>query len=123
VANPYVVGGDTKPRQSSHNPATVDLKGDTEMANDEKTYKSQEDPERAFYLISACHVMRDFPKTTSLAAAFIRELNAMNLRQEERDVKDREQVTKEAAAQAAKEQPAKETAEDPRHAPTVARRT
>jgi hypothetical protein len=55
--------------------------------SDEKSYKSQEDPERAFYLISACNIMRDFAKTNALAASFVRELHAMNLRQEEADQK------------------------------------
>jgi hypothetical protein len=53
-------------------------------------YKSSEDPQRAFYLISACNIMRDFPKTTALAASFIRELHEMNERQAERDAKEAE---------------------------------
>jgi hypothetical protein len=55
-------------------------------------YKSSEDPQRAFYLISACNIMRDFPKTNALAASFIRELHAMNERQAERDAAEKKQA-------------------------------
>lgn len=61
---------------------------------DPKNYKSQEDPERAFYLISACNIMRDFPSTTALAASFIKELHAMNLRQQESDQKEAQAAAK-----------------------------
>jgi hypothetical protein len=53
-----------------------------------ENYKSAEDPERAFYLISALNIMRDYPKTTALAASFIRELHEMNERQVERDAEE-----------------------------------
>lgn len=51
-------------------------------------YKAQEDAERAFYIINFCHLARDYPQTSSLAASFLRELAAMNARQTERDLAD-----------------------------------
>jgi hypothetical protein len=61
------------------------------MAND---YKAEEDVARVFHLMSSAHLMRDYPQTSALAASFLRELAAMNIRQAERD----KAATKEAAA-------------------------
>jgi len=69
---------------------------------DPKAYKAEEDAERAFYLVSAAHLMRDYLGTAALCASFVRELNAMNLRQAERDEKDTADRVKEEQAASAK---------------------
>ena len=55
------------------------------MATDDRTYKSAEDPQRAYFLLSFLNIAREFPQTSALAASFGQELHAMNLRQAERD--------------------------------------
>lgn len=57
------------------------------MAQDPKNFKAEEDPERAFYLMSFSHLARDYPATAALTASFMKELAAMSLRQKERDEK------------------------------------
>ena len=89
------------------------------MAQDPKTYKAEEDPERAFYLMSFLNIARDFPRTASLASSFSRELHAMSLRQADRDEKENAANLKEAAAAAAKA--AAETSESDESPPTRAR--
>jgi len=58
-------------------------------------YKSPEDPQRAYFLLGFLNTAKDYSQTSSLSAAFLRELAAMNSRQAARD-------TKEAAAAKAK---------------------
>jgi hypothetical protein len=70
------------------------------MAKDPKDYKAEEDVERAFYLVSAAHLMRDYLGTAALAASFVKELVAMNTRQAERDAKETADRVKEEAAKA-----------------------
>jgi hypothetical protein len=53
-------------------------------------YKSSEDPQRAFYLISALNIMREYPMFAALRASFDSELHEMNQRQVERDQKEAE---------------------------------
>jgi len=67
-----------------------------------KDYKAEEDVERAFYLVSAAHLMRDYLGTSALAASFVRELTTMNARQAERDAKETAERVKEEAAAALK---------------------
>ena len=59
-----------------------------EMHEKAKAYKSPHDPERVFYLINACNIMKDFIGTAALAASFMKELQAMNMKQVEQDAKD-----------------------------------
>lgn len=88
------------------------------MAKDPKEYKAEEDVERAFYLVSAAHLMRDYLGTAALAASFVKELVAMNTRQAERDAKENAERVKEEAAAASKAAAASESDESP---PTRAR--
>jgi len=48
------------------------------MATDEKTFRAQEDPQRAYFLLGFLNAARDFPRTSALSAAFSKELHAMN---------------------------------------------
>lgn len=92
---------------------------------DPKTYKAEEDAERAFYLISFCNVAKDYLATQALAASFMKELTAMNLRQAERDTKEREAAMREAqhmASMAEDEEKKKSEADFPTRAPSVPRR-
>jgi hypothetical protein len=89
------------------------------MAKDPKEYKAEEDVERAFYLVSAAHLMRDYLGTAALAASFVKELVAMNTRQAERDAKENAERVKEEAA-ASKAAAASESDESP---PTRAARS
>jgi len=86
------------------------------MAQDPKTYKAEEDPERAFYLMSFMNIARDFPRTAALTASFGRELHAMSLRQADKDEKENAARLKEEAAKAAAE-----TSESDESPPTRAR--
>jgi hypothetical protein len=69
-----------------------------EQADRLKSYKATEDAERAFYLLHAASLIRDYPGHAALAASFRRELDAMNARQVELDAKENEEEQKRVAA-------------------------
>jgi hypothetical protein len=61
----------------------------TDAAEKGKSYRTQQDPDRVFYLISTCSLLRDFPSASAVAATFMKELEGLNAKQVELDTKDR----------------------------------
>lgn len=65
-----------------------------DLAEKEKGYKTTHDVERVQRLISAAHLMRDYPRVAALANSLTRELHALSLKQEELDAAEKEELAK-----------------------------
>jgi hypothetical protein len=74
-----------------------------EVQQKKRSYKAPSDPERAFHLVSAARLLKDYPNISHLAASFVRELEGMELKQADLDLKDDAEFEKRLAEAKAKD--------------------